>query len=351
MGNEDPVSAAAARLDAMLRRCARHRIDQLLVANHAMPATHCYMLVSAGQCDEGAIASLVAAHGLSFERLFMQTPEAEMADIGPWLVEIPASPSEPLRRSLAQHAATQALTLLCSPMRLPRLCEHLRGFLSGTLPDGSPVLLRYFDPRVGFDMLAHWPAPVQRQFMQPLAWWTGWDGDARLRHVKGNADRDSAPRHDPIELSPDWVQAMDKAGEAQLVVALMAEELETSSPAEAELLGRIHPLLRRQIAQAALAFTRRASLAGWNNKALACRLALLKHARFHAHPGFLETLSAANGSPELREILVRVPPAVQQDWAQDREAMLVRLCDAHADLLMASLDLPADFSVGNPATP
>jgi len=350
MQNENLLSAASARLDAMLRRCTRHRIDQLLFNDGARPATHCYALVSTGQCDEGVIASMVAAYGLSFERLFMQTPEAEMADIGPWLIEIPLSGSEALRRSLARHAASQALTLMCSPMRLPRLCEHLRGFLSGTLADGSPVLLRYFDPRVGFDMLAHWPASVQGQFMQPLDWWAGWDGDAQLRHANGDADIETAPRRDAIELAPEWARAMDKVGEAHLLVALLAEELEASNPTDALLLEQVHPLLCRQIAQAALAFIHRAGFAGWSNKAQACHQALLRHARFHAHPGFLEILPVANESLELREVLARVPRAVQQEWAQDRDAMLVRLCDAQADVLLASLDQPASFSACRSAT-
>ncbi|SFP40862.1 protein of unknown function [Variovorax sp. OK605] len=358
------VDIASARFQAVLLRSMLAQIDRLLCAERTtrpaqalpMPMRH-YALVSAGQCEEGAVSHMVAMHELVAERLFMQTPEAEMADIGPWLIEMPTAPSASLRRSLAHQAAAQAVTLLGSPLRLPKLCEHLRGFLSGTLPDGSPVLLRYFDPRIGFDMLAHWPAAAQRQFTQPLAWWAGWDGDARLRYVKGAAPADiappappppsppSAPSNAALELPAEWVQAMDKAGEANLVVALLAEELETSNPNAANRLAQMHPSLRRQIAQAALAFAHRAGLTGWHNKAQACRQALLTHARFHAHPGFLDTLSGAPAPLDLREVLARVPLPVQQEWTQDRDAMLARLYDAQSSVLLAAISSSAAASL------
>lgn len=332
--------AARASLDVALHRAMSTQIEKWLSPESAATTTpmHHYALASAGQCEEGVVARMVAMQELSCERLFMQTPEAEMADIGPWLVEIPASPSESLRHALAQQAAAEALTLMASPLRLPKLSAHLRSFLSGTLPDGSPVLLRYFDPRIGFDMFAHWPDPVQRKFSRPLAWWAGWDGNLRIRYIKGGADTEIAPSNEGVELTAEWVQAIDKAGEANLVVALLSEELETSNPPAADLLAQMHPLLRRQIAQAALAFTRRAGLAGWDNKAHACRLALLKHARFHTHPGFLDALSVARTPLNLRDVLAHTPSAVQEDWAHDRDAALIRLCDEQSNTLQSSFN-------------
>lgn len=208
------------------------QIEHWLSAEGAATATpmHRYALVSAGQCEEGVVARMVAMQELACERLFMQTPEAEMADIGPWLVEIPTSSSESLRYALAHQAAAEALTLMASPLRLQKLSAHLRGFLSGTLLDGSSVLLRYFDPRIGFDMFAHWSDPVQRKFSRPLAWWAGWDGDLRIRYIKGGADTEITPSNEGVELTAEWVQAIDKAGEANLVIALLCEELETSNP-------------------------------------------------------------------------------------------------------------------------
>ncbi|WP_369645747.1 DUF4123 domain-containing protein [Variovorax sp. V118] len=338
--SSDLTHAARTRLDVALHRAMSTQIEHWLSAESAATATpiHRYALVSAGQCEEGVVARMVAMQELACERLFMQTPEAEMADIGPWLIEIPASSSESLRHALAHQAAAEALTLMASPLRLQKLSAHLRGFLSGTLPDGSSVLLRYFDPRIGFDIFAHWSDPVQRKFSRPLAWWAGWDGDLRIRYIKGSADTEITPSNEGVELTAEWVQAIDKAGEANLVIALLCEELETSNPPAADLLAQMHPLLRRKIAQAALAFARHAGLAGWDNKAHACRLALLKHARFHTHPGFLDALSVARTPLNLRDVLAHTPSAVQQGWACDRDAMLVRLCDEQSNALLSAFN-------------
>lgn len=352
----DIAHAARDRLDAALHRNLSAQIERWLcvesktISSSASTPLRHYALVSAGQCEDGAVAHLVAMQELACERVFMQTPEAELADIGPWLLEIPASPSASLRHALAHQAAAEALTLMASPLRLQKLSEHLRGFLSGTLPDGSSVLLRYFDPRIGFDMLMHWPDAVKQKFIGPLAWWAGWDGDLRVQRINGAADATIAMSNNEIELTADWVQSMDKAGEANLIVALLCEESEASNPTAARLLAQMHPMLRRQIAQGALAFARRAGLTGWENKALACRHALLKHARFYAHPGFIEALSSAPLSLALRDVLARTPLAVQQDWAHDREATLARLCDEQSNALLSSFDTTVNDFVSETKT-
>jgi len=117
------------------------QIEHWLSAESAATATpmHRYALVSAGQCEEGVVARMVAMQELACERLFMQTPEAEMADIGPWLIEIPASSSESLRHALAEafrasaqfpvrHIArwiVRSVALLRSPHRL----RHVRALV------------------------------------------------------------------------------------------------------------------------------------------------------------------------------------------------------------------------------
>lgn len=305
---------------------------------------HRYALVSAGQCEEGFVADMVAAHALSCERLLMETPEAELADIGPWLVALPESPEASLLHELASHAGKQALTVLSSPVRLPRLGEHLRSFMYGSTTDGTPVLLRYFDPRIGFDVVAHWGADIRQKFMAPLAWWAGWNGLFEPQSFTGPARGETSPMDARIALTPQWDRAIDAVGEAHFMAALLAEELEETAPHAAEELSEIHPLIRRCIASDALAFARQAQWSGWDDRALACRQALLQHARFHTHPAFEAAWRRFDGvdAVGLRQVLADLPAQVAQDWAQDREPMLVRLYEQHAQSLFSlNAALPA----------
>jgi len=324
-----PLIVATFAFDAALHEWLSIQIRGLLSIE---PATvhgtrlYNYALISAGQCEDHAAATLVASHHLAYERLFMQTPEAELADIGPWLVEIPSQPDERLLRALAQQAAAQAMTLLCSPVRLPKLCEHLRSFMYGAMPDGSPVMLRYFDPRVGFEIFRQWPESVQQHFAMPLAWWDGWDSDLQRRHISGESTSKISPLKARIELSTAWCNAMDLTGEAHLIVALLAEELEESNHDSSHRLEQIHPVLRRQIAKKALAFSKKAGLVSWNNRAMACRHALLQHANFYQDPEFLSTL-LDTGVNSLEAVLALVPKQTHADWDNDREQMLIRLYD------------------------
>lgn len=344
----DIEETARAEFDTVLHQALLAQLGRLLSPHASGAPMHRYALVSAGQCQEGAVADMTASHELACERLFMKTPEAEMADVGPWLIEIPSGPGQPLLETLAQQTAMQALSLLSSPVRLPILGEHLRSFMSGVLPDGSPVLLRYFDPRIGFDMFTHWTEATQQRFAKPLASWTGWDGDFQPWHLKGPASVEIAPLGSALQLSAEWCQAMNDLGEAQLAVALLTEELEEDSPSDANLLAQIHPLLRRKIALGALAFAEGAGLTGWDNKALACRQALLTHARFYTHPAFEAALSRAS-TPHLGDVLAKLPAQPHEDWARDREPMLVRLYDEQARLLL-SPHSPANASTHGPGT-
>ena len=337
------VQRAKAEFEATLHQWLLAQLHRMLTTHGASTtrpaesdgAMHHYALVSAGQCKEGAIAEMVAMHALPHERLFIRTPEAEFADIGPWLVCLPAQPGESLLHDLAHQAAQHALTVLSSPLHLFKLGEHLRRFMYGTAIDETPVLLRYFDPRIGFDVVANWQPDIRRNFMQPLGWWAGWSGFFEPQHLSGKAIVDALPSPVRILLTDQWSDAIDAVGEAHLTAALLAEELEDTAPATAEQLAQIHPLLQRHIAQDALNFVDQAQLTGWDNKALACRQALLKHARFYTHPAFKEALrqTDAAGPYALRNAMRAMPAKTAQDWARDHDAMLSRLYIQHAETL------------------
>ncbi|MDM0009549.1 DUF4123 domain-containing protein [Variovorax sp. J22G73] len=325
LGANDALNHGA-ELHEALHRYLCAQVAPLLAPGEANAGLCRYALVSAGQCNEGVVAAAVRDHRLPDERLFMQTPESDMADIGPWLIELPSTPGPELLDALADMATSQSMTLLCSALRIPKLAEHLRSFMSGVLPDGSPVLLRWFDPRIGFDMLVHWPDAVRQRFLAPLAWWAGWDGGFEFRRFSGAASGDGSSSSESIELDTRWLKAVDEVGEPQLIVALLLEEMEAAgSPALLDL-SRMHAWLRRQVARDALVFARGAGLFGWDDRLLACRLALTTHPKFYEHPAFGSVWSAT-APTRLVDVLAKLPARVHAGWAQDRQPALARLCE------------------------
>jgi hypothetical protein len=332
-----------------LHRHLEPQIRQLLVADPSGRKQRRHALVSVGQCDEGAVADMVGTHGLACEQLFMQTPEADMAHIGPWLVELPLAPSDTLLHTLARMAATEAVSFLGSALQPLKLAEHLRRFMSGVLPDGSPVLLRYFDPRIGFDMLTHWPGDVRQRFLAPLAWWAGWDAGFEPRRFQGASGAPASPSGDAVvELDAEWLQAIDAVGEPQLTVALLAEELAETDSRTSRELSALHPWLCRQIARDALVFARGAGFDGWEDRMLACRLALLTHPRFHSDPGVTAALLDMRGRP-LSEVMATLPTALREEWMHDRSRAIAHL---FADMVQGLHSFPTSpgLPANNPGT-
>lgn len=345
LGNPTPAQGARAEFDAMLHQSLQAHMQRLLTTQVRLPAgdqadLRHYALVSAGQCTRWSAADMVATHTLEHERLFIQTPEADMAEIGPWLIELPRAVGPALLDALAQQASEEALTLIASPLRLAALGAHLRSFMYGTLEPDVDVLLRYFDPRIGFDAVEHWPAPAKQAFLRPLAWWAGWDARGQQRKLKGSASVHGTPLGERQRLPPQWSEAIGTLSEPHLMAVLLAEELDAQEDPAAEWLGQIHPLVQRQIVRDALTFAEQAGLAGWDDRSLLCRKALLEHARFYTHPALRHALAAPrpgrDASPRLREALARLPAQVARDWAEDREPMLVRLYDERARALLST---------------
>ena len=129
----------------------------LTEADRLLPATPpWYALVCAAQWpatlpDQG-LAALCETLDLDAEPLFLRTPEAMHHASGPHLIALAGVPRHQLgvlARHLGQAAANRALTLFNSTVPEAELQAHLRGWMNGRLGDGSEVLWRYFDGRMG----------------------------------------------------------------------------------------------------------------------------------------------------------------------------------------------------------
>ncbi|WP_029444676.1 DUF4123 domain-containing protein, partial [Burkholderia pseudomallei] len=80
--------------------------------------------------------------------LFDRTPDASLADHGPWLIDYALAPG-PIRRVLAELAAGPVgMSWLISAYSFERLAAELREHLDVRLPDGRTALFRFYDARI-----------------------------------------------------------------------------------------------------------------------------------------------------------------------------------------------------------
>lgn len=80
--------------------------------------------------------------------LFDGTPDASLADAGPWLIDI-AQASIAMRRTLSELAAgADGVSWLISAYPFRSLAQELRERLDVRMPNGRTALLRFYDARL-----------------------------------------------------------------------------------------------------------------------------------------------------------------------------------------------------------
>jgi hypothetical protein len=80
--------------------------------------------------------------------LFEGTPDAPLADAGPWLLDAGRIDPTHLAELVELERTAPAVTWLISPMDLEGLARLLSQRLDTRLPDGRTALVRFWDPRV-----------------------------------------------------------------------------------------------------------------------------------------------------------------------------------------------------------
>lgn len=103
--------------------------------------------------------------------LFDQTPDASLADAGPWLVDLNAAPAamEHTLRRLAGGA--EGVSWLISAYPLPSLSQELRDRLDVRIPGGRTALLRFYDARIIGDIASMLSFTQRMEFFVPTFDW------------------------------------------------------------------------------------------------------------------------------------------------------------------------------------
>lgn len=103
--------------------------------------------------------------------MFDGTPDASLADAGPWLLDYERAGGN-VRRSLAAMAGgPTGVSWLISAYPIESLADELRRRLDVRLPDGRTALLRFYDARIMADMALLMELTQRMQFFVPTFNW------------------------------------------------------------------------------------------------------------------------------------------------------------------------------------
>lgn len=291
----------------------------------------CHALVNAGQCgvveedrqEDGWAARLVARYQLDATPLFLHTQEAAAAGVGPWLIELPPMPpagAAPWLHDLARGAgAVQALSLVASPLRPVTLAVHLRSWLDAVIPadpaldndEAVGAVLRWFDPRIGFDMVARWPNDARQDFLSAFTW-AGWSAEFHprgLRCSKPHAPQ-SAARTEPMRLDKDLLLAMASLNRADALLAHVHERFGSQA------FQHIAPALQRWIAIDQLQAVQQLGLTDFEGWITLLQQSLSLHPELPYLPGLAESLVDARSAGRTLAHVFEAQPA---NWWQQQQ--------------------------------
>jgi hypothetical protein len=182
-----------------------------------------YALVDAAQVPELRSAEFLSR---PFEciSLFALTREHGIAKYGPLLVPLDDTTTSPVTaRVLRSMRRGWTVSWLSSALSLQDLAEHLAGHLNGTLPDGTDVLVRYYDPRVLPSFLVHLDAATREALLAPIGHWAWWDRKLDFVIEKGDGRAvSSGITH--IQVPAEMQKAMAVAAMDDLINGLIVAE-------------------------------------------------------------------------------------------------------------------------------
>ncbi|WP_341889748.1 DUF4123 domain-containing protein [Variovorax sp. YR752] len=307
----------------------------------------CYALVNAGQCgaveedrqEDGWAARLMARYQLDATPLFLHTPEAAAIGVGPWLVELPSMPdAAPWLHNLARGAgAVHALSLVASPLRPVTLAAHLRSWLDAVIPpdpaleddEAVGAVLRWFDPRIGFDMVTRWPDDVRQDFLSAFTW-AGWNAEFHphgLRCSKPYAPR-SAARTTPLQLDKDLLLTMAPLNRADALLAHVRDRFGSQA------FQHIAPAIQRWIALDQLQAVQQLGLPDFEDWITLLHHSLSLHPELSYLPGLAESLVDARHAGRSLAHVLEAQPA---EWWQQQQNAAPRTWAQWASRFLAPL--------------
>ena len=103
--------------------------------------------------------------------LFDGTPDASLADAGPWLIDFERTSNEARQTLHSQSARPEGVSWIISAYSFEALAHELRGRLDVRMPDGHTALLRFYDARLIGDIATLLSFSQRVEFFVPTFDW------------------------------------------------------------------------------------------------------------------------------------------------------------------------------------
>ncbi|WP_223216712.1 DUF4123 domain-containing protein [Paraburkholderia phenoliruptrix] len=103
--------------------------------------------------------------------LFDGTPDASLADAGPWLIDFADAPQSVQQSLFAMGASAEGVSWLISAYPFPALADELRSRLDARMPDSRIALLRFYDARLMGEIAALFSFTQRIEFFAPTFDW------------------------------------------------------------------------------------------------------------------------------------------------------------------------------------
>ncbi|RKZ50316.1 MAG: DUF4123 domain-containing protein [Candidatus Parabeggiatoa sp. nov. 3] len=128
-----------------------------------------YVVLDAARVEEIPAQLFELEEEPEYFSLFFETPQEEMIDVAPYLVEL--EPNSELLTWILNEGWGQSWGIFLTAaenVELEELFEHLRSLLKVTDPEGEELFFRFYDPRVLRIFLPTCNAQELYQFFGPI---------------------------------------------------------------------------------------------------------------------------------------------------------------------------------------
>lgn len=248
--------------------------------------------------------------------LFEGTPEDELVESSPVLVEVPPQEQERglLQWLLAYERSAPSVSWIDSSLSLPNLGAMLTARMVFRINDEDLVVLRFWDPRILLGLPSAFDTEQRRHFFAPVATWTAWE-PRRQQYYSVTAPPDASPEPrfmvSPMALTMaqrDQLMYYDKEALYERIVA----HWEETCP---EAIEGIEPDMQREIAIAATARCASYGIHAANDQVLFAGLMMSVSPSFDDHPAVQRGLRDQNIAPDERldRLIDELPEAVWEE--------------------------------------
>jgi hypothetical protein len=265
-----------------------------------------YALVDAAQVPEMRTAQFLAST-IDHISLFSLTKEHGIAKYGPLLIPLPDGANSAAFKGVVRamrHGWT--VSWLSSNLSLEQLAAHLAGHLNGSLPDGSDVLVRFYDPRLLPHFLTHLDDTTRSALLEPIAEWGWWDRKLNFVSAEGG-NQACSPAINQTDISLDTQEALAAAALDELIKSMVIDASDADEFAE-WLPHALYAAVSVQLGKA-----REVGLSSISDLQLYVSLALRVHPDFFAMLPVFERARAdlAAGETDLPALVLTV---ADDDW-------------------------------------